>query len=183
MQYRFNMTYDEGDFIAFMSAYIARSTGRVSIKLLNILSRLAGALMVVGGMANIVLSVYSTIRGGGATMSVLLPAIFITVVGIAIFYGKDTRHSGRMLWKNYDNKGGAVSYLFSPNEIKSHDRISDRKYQYSVICDIFEDDERYYLFVSAKEGLILRKDSSIPAEGFSDFITEKTGLKINKIKK
>lgn len=183
MQYRFNMTYDEGDFVAFMTAYISRSTGRVSIKLLNILSRLAGALMVIGGMANIVLSVYSVVRGTAVPLSVWIPAIFITVIGLAIFYGKDTKHSGRMLWKNYDNKGGAVSYLFSPAEIKLHDRISDRKYQYPDILEIFEDDARYYLFVSAKEGLILRKDCAVPAQGFGDFITEKTGKKINIIKK
>lgn len=183
MQYRFDMTYEEADFIGLMAAYASRAVKtQRSYRLLQILARLAGAFMVITGCANLVLSVLTVCKGGSVSLGFWAACVIIIAAGLVIFYSKDAGRSGKILWKKYNKKGSRVSFVFSPDGFKRHDRDSDDKYGYDSIKDIVEDGERYYLFYSRSDGHILRKDSVKDPEGFGPFIEARTGLDVVRLR-
>lgn len=181
MQYRFNMTYRQEDFIGFMGAYVARTTYLKKMgRLTRIFTRFAGGLMVIAGAANIVLSIYAfSSSGESMPIGYWVTPVVIILVGLLIFYSKDSTLSGKVLWKKYDKKGAPISFLFAPDGFKEHDRGGDSRYDYSVITDIYEDEGHYYLFTSPSTAHILVKEGvSRSLEGFNAFIEEKTGRKV-----
>ena len=70
MQFRFAMIYEQADFIGFMRAQVALASGRKKIeKLLRIISRLGGGLMIFSGVGNLILSIALMSSEGGVPVS------------------------------------------------------------------------------------------------------------------
>ena len=173
MQFRFAMIYEQADFIGFMRAQVALASGRKKIeKPLRIISRLGGSLMILSGIGNLILSIVLKSAGGGVPVSYWV---------ISVFFSKDSRAAGKMMWRRYAKKGGKVTYLFTPSDFKLHDRDSDHRFAYSVIKDICFDDRCFYLFTSPVEGHILRRDGLAGDGDFKSFIEKKTKLTAIKV--
>ncbi len=182
MQFRFAMIYEQADFIGFMRAQVALASGRKKIeKLLRIISRLGGSLMILSGIGNLILSIVLKSASGGVPVSYWVISVFVILIGLMVFFSKDSRSAGKMMWRRYAKKGGKVTYLFTPSDFKLHDRDSDHRFAYSVIKDICFDDRCFYLFTSPTEGHILRRDGLAADGDFKSFIEKKTKLTAIKV--
>lgn len=105
MQFRFAMIYEQADFIGFMRAQVALASGRKKIeKLLRIISRLGGSLMILSGIGNLILSIVLKSAGGGVPVSYWVISVFVILIGLMVFFSKDSRAAGKMMWRRYEKK-------------------------------------------------------------------------------
>jgi len=76
-----------------------------------------------------------------------------------------------------------LNYQFYEDCFVTYTPVSDSRIDYSVIEQVIEDQDHYFLFISANTAHILRKDSFTQGDPmeFYAFITEKCGKEIKYI--
>lgn len=149
LEYKFEMIYEQDDFIGFMRAVQKRTALlRITGKITNIGLKLAAGFLVLAGCMNIVAFIREPLAGEDAFPAVFFvtPVMFI-IIGSLLLVRSSSRLSGKITWKRYREKGSKVTYCFCDDCFMEYTAVSEHRFQYSVIHAIYEDRKRYYLFV------------------------------------
>ena len=167
MEYRAEAVYKEEDIVGFMKAYTFKDEKlRGMAKVSRTCSRAAG----ING--------YAGIKGGVSGVKDLIPQGLMLLAGVLLLWLPVDDMAGKRTWRTYEGQGANIGFEFYPDHYDEMRQGNERPRNYSDIKGIYEDDERFYLFISEQSADIIRKDSFTEggADDFRAFITEKTGL-------
>lgn len=117
--------------------------------------------------------------GSVETVMVLLACLYFLFFGL--FYYRICAWRGARLADR--NSAGGRCITFSENEISMTDNMLTSALPYESVQRIFVKDGYYFLFISRNQALAASTAwiTSGSAESFPQFLTEKTGLKIETI--
>ena len=90
----------------------------------------------------------------------------------------------KILWRNYADRVDPFTLDFAEEFLTSTDPLSQSRYEYAVIKDIWEDNSRFYLHMYHGLIIILRKNAFTQGdpEQFREFIAQKTGKAVEYVK-
>ena len=182
-RYTVRVVYTQDDFIGLLRA-CTRKTAR--LRVLGTISkvgfRLAGALLVLAGVANLI----AFLREGAQALPAayaLLSLCFLTA-GVFLLLRKDSTAAGRRMWQRYPDKGSAVDYAFFDAEFTASKPGQMSRFVYSAVEAVYTDGSRWFLFTDGNNAHIIAKGSLAPkgdVPAFSAFLREKTGREIAEI--
>ena len=175
MEYRAEAVYKEEDIVGFMKAYTFKDEKlRGMAKISRLCSRAAGVILLAAAAIN----TYAGIKGGVSGIKDLIPQGFMLLAGVLLLWLPVDDMAGKRTWRTYEGQGASIGFEFFPDHYDEMRQGNERPRNYGDIKGIYEDDERFYLFISEQSADIIRKDSFTEgsADDFRAFITEKTGL-------
>ena len=156
MEYKIITTYCQKDLQGFYKAFVAGNKKyRVSKMICKIISTVSAiifwcfaALLLIG----------ICLPENTECLYMLIPStIVIMLIGfIILFSGKRGFHS-KDFWKAYESKGEELTFHFSIEDFTVIGRYSETKIQYAGIHRLYEDDLRFYLFISPRVAYIVPK--------------------------
>ena len=117
--------------------------------------------------------------GKSVTMKAVLGILLIGMGLLLVFwpFGKDR---GKRSWKRYPDKGRPLRLTFESDGFYMTTNQVGEYLLYSAIRAILENDRVFLLFFENRTAYILHKDGFLTgdADGFRDFLRQRTGLTI-----
>lgn len=175
MFFNVSAVYERKDFVGFMKAYTNKIPNlRTMNKISYIACRAAGVVMIISGLINIAIAVYSGVfLPKSIAISVAMPVIGVFLLKLPV-----NDLSGYKMWNKYQGQGARIDTEFWDNEYKIKYFGNEVPRPYGEIKSLYSDDERFYLFVSEQSADIICRNGFKEGnpDDFADFIAQKTGL-------
>jgi hypothetical protein len=108
--------------------------------------------------------------------------LFFAAIGFLFYSRGNVRFRSRAAWRSYPAKGEELTFSFYDDDFSIEQKHSVTKTSYTGVVRLYEDKERYYLFMTRKAANILPKRDFEPgtAASFGEFIAAVTGLHIER---
>lgn len=177
MEYKAEAIYDEIDFIGFMKAYTHKDDKlRGMEKVSKISAKAAGAILVIAAVINFM----SSVMAKQFTIALSAMQAVMLLAGLALLRLPVDSLSGKRMWRQYEGQGSRIGFCFYPDYYVETRQGNQRRMEYSGIQSFYEDEGRFYLFVSADSANIICKDSFLTGdpEGFGQFIESVAGVEL-----
>ena len=179
MEFRVEEIYEKGDFRGLLRAVASRrrreKPGR---RVVGTVIHIAAWVVMVFYVLSVVL-LYAT--GDRDTAWSMTGAGILPVFVFALMLVLRSKGiMAALAWRNYKEKGQPISYRFCEDCFMAYTPASDQRFYYQVIEAVWEDQDAYYLFVSASTAHLLRKTAFTEggAANFRDFIGCVTGKSV-----
>ena len=88
----------------------------------------------------------------------------------------------KAIWNSYPDKGQETVFHFTPEAFSYKTPVSEGKYSYSVLGELFTDDAYYYLYLNNTYAYVLKHTDfteGSPA-AFAPFLTQVTGKPVRR---
>ena len=163
-------------------------------KLQRLLAKTIGVLLTVTGAAGTLLFLLDFLHhlrtGRGYTFERFSPVIG---AGLLLWTGlmlllerrrlqKQREKLTKAIWNSYPDKGQETVFHFTPEAFSYKTPVSEGKYSYSVLGELFTDDAYYYLYLNNTYAYVLRHTDfteGSPA-AFAPFLTQVTGKPVRR---
>ncbi len=183
MEFTVEAVYTQKDFIGFMRVYTGRDRHSRRMEAISRwTTRGAAIVMLVSALVNLLGAGYALTNGTALADLWKTMALqgALVVAGVLLLALPVSTLSGRRAWNRYEGQGMKITYRFGDNNFSETRQGNTIFMKYKGIRSIFEDPERYYLFVADNEAHIIVKSGFRQGdpEAFADFIEEKTGLEL-----
>lgn len=178
--------YEERDFIGFMRAFTMKTDNiRNMSKITRIATKVAGGVFIAAAAINIAMMAVNFANGlPNPALNHILMQVAMIGLGIFALWLPVDDLSGKRTWRKYEGQGAKIAFDFNQ---KSYSRLLQGNVipvKYESISAIYEDDDRFYLFVSETSAHIICKDKFKTGDstGFAEFIAKRTGHDIITVK-
>lgn len=185
MEYEVILKYKKNDFINLSKIlHYQKKSLRIFKMADRILSILSGGFLIIFSIFIFIFFIDTQLTTNNTIkppleVPIIMIAMEIIYILISIYnYGL----SGKLMWKKYNKKGSEIKFCFYEGEFSQLESLVEHKYNYSIVNKIYEDKSAYYLLIDKANGFIINKYGITNPQQFATFISEKTGLKIVKIK-
>lgn len=117
----------------------------------------------------------------------MIPMLLLIVLAVYLLAAGITNRSFLNEWKtwgNYAYKGQTITYRFGEKQFAESLGGGELSLDYSTVKRLYEDKERFYLFINAQNAHLIRKADFREGDPdtFRAFIERKTKLQFQKIK-
>lgn len=192
MNFTVRTTYTKETIAALVAVSQYRSVK--NRKLQRLLAKTIGVLLTVTGAAGALLFLLDFLHhlrtGRGYTFERFSPVIG---AGLLLWTGlmlllerrrlqKQREKLTKAIWNSCPDKGQETVFHFTPEAFSYKTPVSEGKYSYSVLCELFTDDAYYYLYLNNTYAYVLRHTDfteGSPA-AFAPFLTQVTGKPVRR---
>ena len=132
-------------------------------------------LVLLGGS-----SFWTSLTGGEGSFGSAVLGILLIGMGLLLVFWPFGKDRGKRSWKRYPDKGRPLRLTFESDGFYMTTNQVGEYLLYSAIRAILEDDRVFLLFFENRTAYILHKDGFLTgdADGFRDFLRQRTGLTI-----
>lgn len=181
MEYEVVVKYNKTDYLNFLKICNNKNqAASIFNKIFKIIAILFGGFLFLFGIFRLISYIWMLITKNYTHTPPVGVAILIIIIGVAILIKYDYKISGIILWKISAKKIPVIKFFFYEEEFIQHTTISEHKYKYAIIKNIYESKSAYFIFIDDLNGFIINKYGITDPQQFTTFITEKTGLEIIK---
>ncbi len=192
MEFQIEEVYEKRDFTGLIRAVQYQKNkvkrGRMLDKVLKAILGIWVVYAGLGGFVQLCMGYEEIVGNTGfaGAVSVVMPCVLLTACGAGLLIslvGKLTWRA-EIAWKQYQDKGRTLTYRLSDMDVSCQIPGSDLTFEYSLIQNVLEDQERFYLFMDKQSAHILKKTAFTKGtiDDFRIFISKKSGQSIEYIK-
>lgn len=192
MNFTVRTTYTKETIAALVAVSQYRSVK--NRKLQRLLAKTIGVLLTVTGAAGALLFLLDFLHhlrtGRGYTFERFSPVIG---AGLLLWTGlmlllerrrlqKQREKLTKAIWNSYPDKGQETVFHFTPEAFSYKTPVSEGKYSYSVLGELFTDDAYYYLYLNNIYAYVLKHTDFIEGSpaAFAPFLTQVTGKPVRR---
>lgn len=192
MNFTVRTTYTKETIAALVAVSQYRSVK--NRKLQRLLAKTIGVLLTVTGAAGALLFLLDFLHhlrtGRGYTFERFSPVIG---AGLLLWTGlmlllerrrlqKQREKLTKAIWNSYPDKGQEAVFHFTPEAFSYKTPVSEGKYSYSVLGELFTDDAYYYLYLNNIYAYVLKHTDFIEGSpaAFAPFLTQVTGKPVRR---
>ncbi len=192
MNFTVRTTYTKETIAALVAVSQYRSVK--NRKLQRLLAKTIGVLLTVTGAAGALLFLLDFLHhlrtGRGYPFERFSPVIG---AGLLLWTGlmlplerrrlqKQREKLTKAIWNSYPDKGQETVFHFTPEAFSYKTPVSEGKYSYSVLGELFTDDAYYYLYLNNTYAYVLKHTDFIEGSpaAFAPFLTQVTGKPVRR---
>ena len=193
MKFEVQTTYTPETVAALVAVNRARQGTLLRVRAARVIVRLCGAFFaVVGGIALISqgadLFRVPYLRGWfpWSTTGMIAAAVQLGI-GLALLRPRRTqdRTTAQSIWKNYPNKEMETIFTFYPEGFWYKTPVSECRYDYSVLEDLWTDGTYYFLYIHQGNAYVLKKADFTQGDpvAFGAMLSQWTGKPVQTYEK
>lgn len=163
-------------------------------RLQRLLAKTLGVLLTAVGAAGVLLFLLDFLHhlrtGRGYTFERFSPVIgagLLLWTGLMLLWERRRlqKHREKLtgaIWNSYPDKGQETVFRFTPEDFSYKTPVSEARYSYSVLGELFTDDAYYYLYLNNTYAYVLKHTDfteGSPA-AFGPFLTQVTGKPVRR---
>lgn len=184
MLFQVRQVFEKKDVSAVVRAIEQR---KKAVRVLRSISRICfiiiGLLLILISVSGIWSGLIGFLHGEEVSWVGLPLELAFLAMGLLLCFRRNNRYLTWLSWRRYKEKGMVLTYEFYDDCFTQQTPVSSGRFDYSILEDILEDQNHYFLFVNSNTAHILRKDSFQEGDpaAFGAWLTGRLGKTIQKI--